>query len=150
MSFVFDSNVCIAAGQTSPEDALSAGNYPASGSYINVGGYTHVVCLIHLGAIHANDDPKFELKQADSTTGTLDTINATYAAKTLGGDDDDEFVVLEVDLSVLSADHHFLSCVVSGVTNGSYGDIVFLLFGSKEKPVTQKATVNNLFYYGQS
>lgn len=140
----------IAAGQTSPEDALSAGNYPASGSYIDVSGYTHAACLIHMGAIHANDDPVFELKETDSTTGTLDTLSATYAKVTLDGTDDDEFVLIQLDLAVLSADHHYLSCVVSGVGNGSYGDIVFLLFGGKKQPVTHVATVNTVRYYGQS
>lgn len=147
---IFDSNVCIAAGQTSPEDALSAGNYPASGSYIDVSGYKHVVCLIHMGAIHNSDTPSFTLKEADAVDGTLDTIDATYAAKTLAGTDDDEFVLLELDPAVLSADHHFVSCVVAGVTNGSYGDIIWLLFGADKKPVTHVATVNALNYYGQS
>lgn len=141
----------IAAGQTSPEDLLAAGNYPASGSYIDVTGYTHAACLIHCGAIHNSDAPSFELKQADAADGTLDTINATYAKVTLAGTDDDEFVLIQLDLAVLAADHHFLSCVVGGtVTNGSYADIVWLLFGGKKQPVTHVATVNTVRYYGQS
>jgi len=84
----------IVAGQTSPEDALSAGNYPASGSYIDVSGYEWVNVILHMGAIHASDTPKFILKQTDSASGTLDTISTADCVHTCAADDDDEFVSL--------------------------------------------------------
>ena len=57
-------------GQISPEDALSAGDYPASNSYIDVTGYQWANVVIHLGAIHSSDLPSFEIKEAEATNGT--------------------------------------------------------------------------------
>jgi hypothetical protein len=118
------------------ETALTAGNYPASGSYIDVSAYERVHVLIHLGSIDASDVPVFELKQADSTTGTLDTIDATYAKHTCAANDDGEFISFTLEVDKLAVDHHFISCVVSGVTNATYADIIFL-GEALSLPVTQ-------------
>jgi hypothetical protein len=123
-------------GSNEIETALTAGNYPASGSYIDVSAYERVHVLIHLGTIDASDVPVFEIKQADSTTGTLDVIDATYCKHTCAADDDGEFVAFTLEVDKLATDHHFISVVVSGVTNGSYADIIFLGEGLS-LPVTQ-------------
>jgi len=123
-------------GSNEIETALSAGNYPASGSYIDVSGYERFHILIHLGTINASDTPIFEIKQADSVSGTLDTLSATYCKHTCAHDDDGEFILFTVEVDKLATDHHFISVVVSGVDNGSYGDIIF--FGeARSLPVTQ-------------
>lgn len=115
---------------------LAAGNYPASGSYIDVSAYERVHVLIHLGGIHSSDVPVFELKQADSATGTLDVISATYAKHTGAANDDGEFISFTLEVDKLAVDHHFISCVVSGVTNETFADIIF--FGEAlSLPVTQ-------------
>lgn len=137
MNFNFNKNMKLAAGQTSPEDALAAGNYPASGSYVDVSNFRWVNVVVHLGAIHASDVPVFEVKQTDAVDGTLDTLSATYCKKTCLHTDDDQAIVFAIDTEALAVDHHFLSTVVSGVTNGSYGDIVYYLCGPKKAPVTQ-------------
>lgn len=130
----------IALGQAKPETALSAANYPASGSYIDVSECERVSVFIHLGTIHASDTPVFEVKQTDAVNGTLDTIDATYAKHTAANDDDGECVTIEIEVDKLAADHHFISTVVSGVDNGSYADIVYLLHGMS-LPVSQTSTV---------
>lgn len=137
----FNKNVFLAAGQTSPEDALAAGNYPASGSYVDLANYRGVNVVIHLGAIHASDAPVFELKQADANDGTLDTLDATNCKKTCLATDDDQVIIFYVDVEALAADHSFLSTVVSGVTNGSYADILYFGVGPRKAPVTQTAAL---------
>ena len=125
------------AGQTSPEDALAAGNYPASASYIDVSGYETVDIVIHMGAIHASDTPKFVVGQSDSVSGTVDTISTANCVHTCAADDDDECVTFHIETATLAADHHFLTTTVSLVTNGSYGDIMYYLGGARHQPVTQ-------------
>ena len=125
------------AGQTSPEDALAAANYPASGSYIDVTGYQWVNVLIHLGAIDGSDLPSFEIKEAEATNGTADSIDTTYCKHTCAADDDDEMITFAIETAKLSEDHHFLTCTVAAVTNGSYADIVYVLGPARHQPVTQ-------------
>lgn len=137
MNFNFSENVFLAAGQTSPEDALAAGNYPASGSYVDVSNYQGVNIVVHMGAIHASDTPTVEIKQTDAVDGTLDTLDATNCKKVFAAADDDQVGVFYIDTDTLADDHHFLSAVVSLVTNGSYGDIVYFCCGPKKAPVTQ-------------
>jgi len=131
----------LVAGQTSPEDVLTAADYPASGSFIDVSGYEWVNAVVHLGYIHGSDLPSFTLKCSDATNGTADTLDATYAAHTCAADDDDEFIVFSIETAKLPTDHHFLTCTVAAVTNGSYADIVFYLGPARHNPVTQASTL---------
>lgn len=137
MRNVFSKDNKVVAGQTSPEDALGNNDYPASGSYIDVSGYEWVNIIVHLGAVHGSDTPKFEVKQAEAVDGTLDTIDATNAACTCAADDDDECVSFYIETANLAADHHFLSVVCTLATNGSYADIMYYLGGARHLPVTQ-------------
>jgi len=130
----------IAKGQSLVETALTAANYPLSGYYVDVSKCERFHVLIDLGTIHGSDTPIFEIKQADSATGTLDTISATYAKHTCAANDDGEMVMLTIEVDKLATDHHFVSCVVSGVSNGSYGTIYFLL-PETTLPVTQATAV---------
>jgi len=139
MNFV--KNVKVMAGQASPEDALSAADYPASGSYVDVSGYQYVNIVVHLGAVHASDTPIFEVKEADAADGTADSIDTTNCKKTCLGTDDDQVIVFFINVDALSEDHHWLTVTVSGVTNGSYGEILYFLCGPKKAPVTQDSTL---------
>ena len=137
---IFANKYKIVKGSALVETALSAANYPLSGSYPDVSGCERFHVLIDLGTIHASDIPIFEIKQTDSATGTLDTLDATYAKHTCAADDDGEMVMMTIEVDKLATDHHFVSCVVSGVTNGSYGTIYFLL-PLMSLPVTQTTAV---------
>lgn len=125
------------AGQTSPEDALSAGNYPASSSYVDVSGYEKVDIIIRMGAVHNSDTPSFTVKQAPATDGTTATISTANCVHTAAGTDDDEMVTFHIETAKLTADSHFLTVKVASVANGSYGDILYLLGGARHKTVTQ-------------
>lgn len=130
-----------ARGNALTETVLSAGDYPASGSYIDVSGYPWVNVIIALGTIHASDLPSFTIKCSDATNGTADILDATYAAHTCAANDDGELVTFAIETAKLPVDHHFLTCAVAGVTNGSYADILFLLGPGLSQPVTQTTAV---------
>jgi hypothetical protein len=130
-----------ARGNALTETVLSAADYPASGSYIDVSGYPWVNVIIELGTIHGSDLPSFTLKCSDATNGTADSIDATYAAHTIAADDDGELVTFALETAKLPADHHFLTCTVAAVTNGSYANILFLLGPALSQPVTQTTAV---------
>jgi len=136
MKPTFQHNYKFVAGQTSPEDILTTASYPVSGSYVDVAGYEWVEVLIHLGYVDSEDTPTFEIKQADSLTGTLDTLDATYCKKVAAHTDDDQIISMFITTESLAKDHHFLSCVVTLAT-ASYADILYLLGGARHAPVTQ-------------
>lgn len=140
MGEIFAHTYKLVKGQDKVETALAAANYPASGSYIDVSGCERFHVLVHLGTVHNSDTPTFEIKQADAVNGTLDTISATYAKHVAAGDDDGEWIMFTIEVDKLDVDHHFVSCVVSAVTNGSYGDIFYLL-PLMTLPVTQATAV---------
>jgi len=130
----------VVLGQTSPEDALSAGDYPASGSYIDVSKTERFHCLVHFGAIDASDVPVVEIQQTTAADGTLSSINTTNLQHTAAADDDDEWVTFTVETKKLTEDNFYVSAVVSAVTNGTYADIFFLL-PELDLPVTQVTAV---------
>jgi hypothetical protein len=138
--WILANNLRIVSGQTSPEDALAAGNYPASGSYIDVSDCERVHCVVHLGAINAGDTPNFHFKVADAVDGTVDTVSSTALSIETANDDDDEYITWTVETRKLPVDHHFCTMVVADVTNGSYGDIIFLL-EDRALPVTQSTSL---------
>ena len=135
MRNAFSKDCLFVAGQTSPEDALGDNDYPTT--YIDVSAYEWVNVIIHMGAIHDSDTPKFDVKECDGTTGTLDVIDATNCSHTCAADDDDEMVTFYLETANLSDDHHFISTVCTLSTNGSYASIVYVLGGARHKPVTQ-------------
>ena len=140
MRHCFSKDVKLMAGQTSPEDALSTAEYPASGSFIDVTGYEWVNVVVHLGAIDSGDTPVFELQQSDSVSGTMDTIDTVYCKKTCAHTDDDQALMFYLETSQLDTDHHFITMDVSGVAT-TYGDILFFLGGARDRPVTQSTTM---------
>jgi len=148
---IFANRFKILAAKESPEDALTAADYPVSGAYVDVSGYERVHVYVHLGAIDAGDTPNFHMKAAEAINGTLDTVSTTALSIEVANNDDDEFVTWTVETRKLPTDHHFLSLVVADVTNGAYADIVWWGEGLS-LPVTQSAsllpTASQLEYVG--
>lgn len=137
---VFGNKFRVAAGQASPEDALSAASFPASGSFIDTEGTERVHCVIHTGAIQAADAPVFTLQGASAANGTLSDVDATNAKITLADTNDDEFVFMTVETAALGSSQRYITCTVSGTLVGSYADIFFLL-EDNELPVTQASAL---------
>jgi len=130
----------IVAGQSSPEDALTAASYPASGSFVDIRGFEWVHILVHLGAIHASDTPGFTPQSTDAANGTLATIDASLVHES-AADDDDEFILWSIETQKLADTHTHVSLTVADVANGSYGDILFFLSSARQAPVTQTAAL---------
>ncbi len=139
MGEIFANKYKIVKGSTEHDTALSDGNFPTSGSYIDVSKCERFHVVVSLGSL--DSVITFTIKEADSLTGILDTIDATYAAHTIAADDDGEFVVFTIEVDKLSVDHHFVSCVVSGSAGSNdYAEIFFLL-PETTQPVTQDTDV---------
>lgn len=134
-------------GNASPEDAITAGSYPASGSFINVSGVNFVHCLVELGAIAAGDAPTFTIQATSAANGTLATVDSTNLAITLTATDDDKFVYFGFPTSVLPTDSHFVTVTAGGtLSNGTQASVIWML-DDMEKPVTQAAFVTGGILY---
>lgn len=135
--------VKLALGSAKPETAMSGVvAYPASGSYVDVSGYERVHIIAHLGTLHADDTPVLTPKCADAANGTLDVIDSSLAHTCDVTNDDGQCVVWTIATANLPEDHHFVALATSGtLTNGSYVDVLYLLDGARELPVSQSATV---------
>ena len=120
------------------ETALTDAYYPATAYYIDVTGFEWVNVVVMLGTLAAT--PKFELKQAESVSGTPDTIDGTAMAHTVANTDDGEILLFHLETARLAADHHFITMQVSGAEGGDYGAILFFLGGARREPVTQDTT----------
>lgn len=135
-------NVKVVLGSAKPETAMSGvAYYPADASFVDVSGYEFVHILAHLGTLHASDTPVLTPKCCDAATlGTADVIDSSLAHTCDVTNDDGQFVVWTIAVENLPADHHFLTLATSGtLTNGSYIDVIFLLDGARQLPVTQPA-----------
>jgi hypothetical protein len=119
---------------------LANTDYPASGSYADVSKTERFHVVARMGDINASDVPVIEVKQTTSASGTLTTISTTYAKRTLSTANADQFVVFTIETKKLTEDNFYVSAVVSGATNGSYGEI-FLLLPETSIPVTQTTTL---------
>lgn len=140
----------IVRGNTLAETALSGVSaLPASGSFIDVSGYTFVHVLIHLGTIHTSDSPAFQLKVAEAANGTLDVLDATNLGITPTTSDDGQILYIGLNTENLPAGHNYVAVAVSGtLTNGSYADVLFLLEGRHLPPtqVTAQLPSDNIVY----
>lgn len=136
-------NMKLVKGKTLVETAMTGvGAYPASGSYIDVSGFEYVHILVHLGTLHTSDTPVLTPKCSDSASGTLDVIDASLAHTPDPDGDDGEWVAWTIAVENLPIDHHFLALAATGtLTNGSYIEVLFLLDGARNLPVTQATAV---------
>lgn len=115
-----------AAGSVQLHDVLvNESYYPASGSFIDVSGCERVHCLILLGELA--DAITFTIHEAEAADGTADTLSTDYYRHTCAANDDNEFACITVNVSDLTADHHWLTCQVESVSGSNYAAIIWLL-----------------------
>lgn len=130
----------IVAGQASPEDALAAGKYPASASFIDVGGTERFHVLVHVGAL--DTATTITVQSANAANGTPTDVSGTEFV--IAATDDDQVVAITVETAAILAngsDHRYVTLDVAGATGSNdFADILFLLEG-KEGPVTQNSTL---------
>jgi len=151
---IFANKYKVVPGKAAPESQITAGNYPASGSYVDISGCERFHVLIHLGTVHNNDAPTFEVKQATAPNGTLKTISETHCKWTGTGASDNNLVLLTIETDKLDINngYRYVTVVAGGtLTNGTYADILYLLPLTSE-PVTQLTTIcpaaNQLAFVG--
>lgn len=119
---------------------LIDGDWPASGSYIDVGDCERFHVIARLGTIHASDTVTIEIKQATGASATLTTISTTNAKITATAAHTGDFAMFTIETKKLTEDYHYVAATVDGATNGSYGTVFFLL-QKNELPVTQSTSV---------
>lgn len=137
-TFKIVSGHTLAGSQDLEDELVDAAYYPASGSFIDVSGAERVHVLIHLGTLA--DLGTFKLYEHDSATGTptqIDDTNAYYDHTYAAGDDGD-FIVITLEVSRMSLDHHFLTTLVNE-SGTNYATIIYLLEMYGELPPTQTA-----------
>lgn len=119
--------------------AIVDGDFPASGSYIDVSDYERFAFLITAGA--SNTALTCQVQQ--STTASATPKDVTGAVQTVGASDDGEVFIIEVETRKLDInnDYFYVTLDVSGQSgNDEYLDITFLGINPGEAPVTQQNT----------
>lgn len=120
--------------------AITDGNFPASGSYIDVSNFERFVFLVRPGTL--DSALTLQVKQDTDETQTGDIANITGATAVIGATDDNEFVSIEVETRRLNLNNgsRYVTLAVSGAAGGNdYLDILFIGLNPGAKPVTQPA-----------
>lgn len=117
--------------------ALVDGDFPASGSYIDVSNFTHFAFLVAAGTL--DSELTLQVQQAEAADGS--TANITSATATIAADDDNQWGVIEVEVAKLNlATDRYVTLDVAGAAGGNdYACIFFIGWNARHAPVTQPA-----------
>lgn len=120
----------------SADVVLAAGNYPASGSYIDTRGL-HRFAFIVMPGTTANAQT-WQVKQATTVSGTLKDV--TGAVLAIAANDDGKPHIVEVDVAELDINngYRYVTLTNASGTTGDYASVLWLAVG-KRVPVTQDA-----------
>lgn len=120
--------------------AVEVGEFPASGSYIDVSNYERFAFLIFAGTL--DTALTCQVQQATAVNGTAKDI--TGAVTTVGTSDDNKWHIIEVQTNQLDLnnDYRYVTLDVTGAAGSNdYLCIVFLGLNPGEQPVTQHANL---------
>lgn len=123
------------------EVVLAAGLYPASGSFILVGGLYRFAFLIAPGVLGA--EQTWQVQQAVTINGTPKDITGAVLVVAANGDNKPCVLEVGVDQLDINNDYKYVTLKNTGGAAGNYSALLFLGWGKKE-PVTQDAN------YGQT
>jgi len=113
--------------------AITDGDFPSSGSFIDVSDYTHFAFLVHAGTL--DSELTLQVQEHDSATGTATDVSGATA--TVEATDDNKGFLIEVEVAKLSADHHYVTLDVSGAAGSNdYLDVWFLGWNTRHAPIT--------------
>lgn len=124
--------------------AIADGNFPASGSYIDVSDFERFVFAIRAGTL--DSALTVQVKQDTDETQTADIKNVTGATAIVGTDDDNKFITIEVETRHLDRNngYRYVTLAVSGAGGSNdYLDILFIGLNPGQKPVVQPASYSN-------
>ena len=111
---------------------------PASGSFVDMSGFSHGVFLIGVGT--ENTAATFAVYQDTSATATGSIKAVTSASQAVADDDDNKWLTIEFNASQLDQDNDFRYVTLkasAGTGSDDYYCVFFLGFGAGKKPVTQ-------------
>lgn len=135
--FLFDKDVYI-LGLNMPDDALVAGNYPASTAYIDVSGFERFAFLAFFGAL--DTETTLQVRQDTSATQTANIKDVTGALITVAATGDDRWYLIEVQQNQLDSnnDFRYVTLAVGGAAGANDTACIFF-FGvpTGRHPVTQ-------------
>ena len=117
-------------------------NYPASGSYIDVGNFANCAFLIEMGT--TTTACVFQVQQCTAATdGTPKNLTSATLTPT-DADDNDTFIIeFATENLDVANDYHYVSLDCSGAAGGDdYACITFLGWNAREAPVTQGSDVS--------
>lgn len=120
--------------------AIEVGEFPASGSYIDVAQFERFVFLILAGTL--DTALTCQVQQATAVNGTAKDI--TGAVTTVGTGDDNKWHIIEVQTDQLDInnDYRYVTLDITGAAGSNdYLAIVFLGLNPGEQPVTQHASL---------
>ncbi|MFH1635120.1 MAG: hypothetical protein ABIG63_14085 [Chloroflexota bacterium] len=116
-------------------------NYPASGSFIDVGGFGNFAFIVEMGT--TTTACVFQVQQATGASAT--PKNLTGATLTPTGTDDNKTFIIEAETARLDIanDYHYVSLDCSGAAGADdYACITFLGWNARHVPVTQGSDVS--------
>jgi len=128
------------------EDALAVAEYPASGSYIEVGNYERFAFLVGAGGL--DSATVLQVHQAATISGTPKDV--TGATLTIGATGDDKWYLIEVQTNQLDLNngYNYVTLDVTGPTGDDYACIWFFGFNPGEQPVTQGSDRGSSVFVG--
>lgn len=121
--------------------ALVDGDFPASGSFIDVSDFEKFAFVVRAGTL--DSELTLKVQQADAIDGTPKDV--TGATDVVAATDDNDLFIVEVETNHLDInnDYHFVTLDVAGAAGSNdYLDILFVGILKGSLPVTQPATVN--------
>jgi hypothetical protein len=122
--------------QLNVEDAIVDGQFPASGSFIDVSQFHRFAFLIMAGALNSALTAK--VQQASAVNGALKDV--TSATVTIPANGDDKWYLIEVETNHLDSNngYKYVTLDLAGAAGGDdYGAILFLGLNPGYAPVTQ-------------
>lgn len=131
---------CKVVKENSFNTGLVDGRFPASGSFEEVGNYTHFAFLIFLGTLDSELTAQVYQDTSATETGSIKVI--TGAVATLAATDDNKWASIEVETAKLDIQNsfHFVTLNIAGAAGANdYAAIVFMAWNARHAPVTQVA-----------
>lgn len=111
---------------------------PASGSFIDMAGFSHGVFLVGIGG--EDTAATFAVYQDTSATETGSIKAVTSASQAILDTDDNKWFTIEFNANQIDQDNDFRYVTLSpsaGTGSNDYYCVFFLGFGAAKKPVTQ-------------
>jgi hypothetical protein len=124
--------------QLNVEDAIVDGQFPASGSFIDVSKFHRFAFLVMVGALDSALTCK--VQQAAAINGVLKDVTSATVAIAANGDD--KWYLIEVETNHLDSNngYKYVTLDIAGAAGGNdYAAILFLGLNPGMAPVTQGA-----------